>query len=158
MESVLQSISQTLHSTSASLVSPVVDVYLSSDNPDALYTLLRRTLTSLTHHCKDAEAFSSVTEPIIAQFCCTVSETPRDEVGVERVRRMLHLASVLCGARQGSRLTGTSMLFLSSHLSSLVRVPTVSVSFYIGIGHSHVPSINGIRAINIRRLCPYGRR
>jgi len=116
MESVFQSISQTLHSTSASLVSPVVDVYLSSDNPDALYTLLRRTLTSLTHHCKDVEGFSSVTEPIIAQFCCTVSETPRDEVGVERVRRMLHLASVLCGARQGSRLTGTSILFLLSHL------------------------------------------
>ena len=115
MELALQSISQTLHSTSASLVSPVVDVYLSSDNPDALYTLLRRTLTSLIHHCKDAEGFSSITELIIAQFCSTVSQTPRDEVGVEQVRRMLHLTSVLCGARQGSRLTGTCVLFSSRH-------------------------------------------
>jgi len=157
--SVLQPISQTLHSASTSLVSPVVDVYLSSDNPDTLYTLFRRTLTSLIHHCKDVEGFSGITtEPIVAQFCSTVSQTPRDKVGVERVRRMLNLTSVLCGARQGSHLTSTShrashttIYFFNSHATTAGRNtvytnPWVPSSSLKSVGHSQTGYLYGYQS------------
>ncbi|KAG6335501.1 hypothetical protein ID866_3590 [Astraeus odoratus] len=122
-----KSVSQTLHTTSVSLIAPLVDHYLSCDNPDALYHLLRRTLTSLAHHCKGPEQYSAVGDAIISRWCSMVSNASLDDESLERVRRMLQLISVLCGVRQGSRLTRASYasLALASTLQVIPICPAV---------------------------------
>ncbi|KAL4079019.1 armadillo-type protein [Scleroderma citrinum] len=117
-----KSIAQSLHTTSASLVAPLIDDYLASDSPDPLYTLLRRTLTSLTHHCNGPEGFSTVAEAITSRFGSTVTRSPQD---IERIRRMLLLVSVVCSVRRGSRLSGPQLSQLASTLESIPILPSI---------------------------------
>ena len=110
-----QSVSSTLHTTSPSIMGLVIDCYLTCETPDLLYTLLRRTLTSIIHHCKSAEQFSGIAEILIARFLTAVSQSPSNDTEVERLRRILQLISVVCSVRQGSRLSCESLCaFLTS--------------------------------------------
>ena len=97
------------------MMEPVIDCYLTCENPDLLYTLLRRTLTSIIHHCKGAEQFSAVAEILAARVSTTVTQPPSNDAEVERLRRILQLISVVCSVRQGSRLSrGFLRFFLTS--------------------------------------------
>lgn len=70
---VCKSVSQTLHTTSPSIIAPIFDHYLSSATPpstssnpeDLLYNLLRRTLTALIHHCAGPEQFSPIADVLV---------------------------------------------------------------------------------------------
>ncbi|KAG9319004.1 hypothetical protein JVU11DRAFT_1124 [Chiua virens] len=116
-----KSVSSTLHTTSPSIIRPLIDCYLTSPDPGPLYTLLRRTLTSIIHHCKDADQFSGIADPLITLFSTIVNQPPSNEVEIERLRRILELISVVCGVRQGSRL-------MSSHLSQLASaLPNIRI-------------------------------
>jgi U3 small nucleolar RNA-associated protein 20 len=100
-----QSVSQTVHTTAPSLVAPVIDCYLTCESPNMLHTLLRRTLTSIIHHCRGAEQFSSIADVVIARFSTATSQPPSSEAELEHLRRVLHLAAFVCSVRQGSRLS-----------------------------------------------------
>lgn len=83
----------------------VIDCSLSCEDWNAHYVLLRRTLTALMHHCKGPEQFSDVADVVIMRFCSSVDQTPQDDGGIQRLQRSLQIASIVCGVRQGSRLT-----------------------------------------------------
>lgn len=85
-------------------------------DPRPTHTLLRRTLTALIHHVKNAEQFSLVGD-ILVQRLTTV----RQEDDIERLRRMLEVLAVATSVRQGSRLTGMTLLYFL-HLLDLTRV------------------------------------
>ncbi|KAG9309435.1 hypothetical protein JVU11DRAFT_10689 [Chiua virens] len=114
-----KSVSSTLHTTSSSIIRPLIDCYLTSPDPGPLYTLLRRTLTSIIHHCKDAVQFSGVADPLITLFSTIVNQPPSNEVEIERLRRILELISVVCSVRQGSRLTPSHLSQLASALPNI---------------------------------------
>ncbi|KAH7883428.1 hypothetical protein F5I97DRAFT_243889, partial [Phlebopus sp. FC_14] len=97
-----KSVSQTVHTTSPSVIGPVIDHYLSCDSPDLLYGLVRRTLTSIIHHCKGPEQFACIADVVVARFTAVTSHPPSDDADFERLRRVLQLAAVVCGVRQGS--------------------------------------------------------
>lgn len=98
--SIVQSVSQTLHTATTSIIRPLAEYYVDADDEEATYTLVRRVLTALIHHCKDKEQFSSVADMLVAQF----DQLVKDHIDEERLRRMLEIASVVCSVRQGSRL------------------------------------------------------
>ncbi|KAF9222298.1 hypothetical protein BS17DRAFT_735750 [Gyrodon lividus] len=114
-----KSVSQTVHTTSPSLIAPVIDCYLTCERPDMLHTLLRRTLTSIIHHCRGAEQFSSIADVIIARFSTATSQSPFSDADLERLRRGLHLPAFVCGVRQGSRLSSSQVSQLASALPSI---------------------------------------
>ena len=102
MNVITQSVSQTLHTATASIFSPLLLSHLSCEEPNATYTLVRRVLTALIHHVKSAEHFATLGDLLIAQFTDVVSAT-YDE---ERFCRMLEIMAVPCAVRHGSRLSG----------------------------------------------------
>ncbi|KZT64878.1 hypothetical protein DAEQUDRAFT_769307 [Daedalea quercina L-15889] len=113
--SACKSVSQTLHTATASIIQPLVGYYVGAEDEEAAYTLVRRVLTALIHHCKDKEQFSGIADVLVAKFEECVKE-PADE---ERLRRMLEVASVVCSVRQGSRLSSKQLSTLLSHFPSL---------------------------------------
>ena len=107
---LIQSVSQTLHTCTPSVISPLLTYYLSTEDPETTYTLIRRTLTALIHHVKNADQFSLLGDVLIQRFKATTTENSKDD---EHLRRMLEVVAVPCAVRQGSRLTGMfSMLRL----------------------------------------------
>ncbi|KAI0705265.1 armadillo-type protein [Cerioporus squamosus] len=95
-----KSVSQTLHTVTASLVTPLLEYYLSCDDSEDAFTLVRRVLTALIHHCKGAEQFSPVSDAVVKKYTENVKGS--DE---ERIRRILEVVSVVCSVRQGSRMS-----------------------------------------------------
>ncbi|KAG6382181.1 armadillo-type protein [Boletus reticuloceps] len=67
-----KSVSSTLHTTSSSIMGPAIDCYLTCEKSDLLYTVLRRTLTSIIHHCKGADQFSGIAEILVDRFLISV--------------------------------------------------------------------------------------
>ncbi|KIJ13504.1 hypothetical protein PAXINDRAFT_100613 [Paxillus involutus ATCC 200175] len=114
-----KSVSQTVHTTAPSLVAPVIDCYLTCESPNMLHTLLRRTLTSIIHHCRGAEQFSSIADVVIARFSTATSQPPSSEAELEHLRRVLHLAAFVCSVRQGSRLSSSQLSQLASALLTI---------------------------------------
>lgn len=106
----------------------MVDCYLTCENPDSLYTLLRRTLTSIIHHCKGAEQFSGIGDILITRFLTAVSQSPSNDAETERLRRILQLVSVVCSVRQGSRLSREFIppFIASSCDNSVYKAPQLS--------------------------------
>ncbi|KAG8220545.1 armadillo-type protein [Butyriboletus roseoflavus] len=133
-----KSVSSTLHTTSPSMIGPLIDCYLGCENPDLLYTLLRRALTSLIHHCKGAEQFSGIAEILTTRFLTAVGQLPSNDAEVERLRRILQLISVVCSLRRLSSTfqsqslqqgtcplaTGAGRLFIAEAL----KVPRFGIS------------------------------
>ena len=136
---------------------PVIDCYVDCENPDLLYTLLRRTLTSIIHHCKTAEQFSPIADILVARFSTAISQSPSNDTQVERLRRMSQLISVVCSVRQGSRLTReflhpflTSPCYYHFVCNSISTVPTGVCSAL----HSHFP-FNRDRSPQLFDRSPY---
>ena len=97
-----QSVSQTLHTTTTSIFAPLLRYHLSCGDPEDSFTVLRRLLTALAHHCKTAEQFSPLSGHLTEQLACTPKEDS------EQLRRLLEVIVVPCSVRQGSRMSGTS--------------------------------------------------
>lgn len=100
-----QSVSQTLHTATSSILSPLVNTYLQQeDEQEVFITLLRRVITSMIHHVKDAERFS-ILSALLTQ---TVSQPENMQSSNEgRACRSLQLITIPCSVRRGSRMTGT---------------------------------------------------
>jgi hypothetical protein len=65
----LRSVFQTLHTSAAPLIASLIDCHLTSDIANLSYTLLRRVLTALIHHCNSSEQFSVVASLVVDRFC-----------------------------------------------------------------------------------------
>jgi U3 small nucleolar RNA-associated protein 20 len=104
----LQSVSQTLHTCAGSLIASLTDCYLTSDTADLSYTLLRRVLTALIHHCNGSEQFYVVASLVVDRFC-TLSQA--EDVNYQQLQRAMQIMSVVCSVHQGSRLSCMSSLF-----------------------------------------------
>ena len=108
-----QSVSQTLHTCTSSLLKPLLTYHLtSSTRPELMHTLIRRSLTAFIHHVKSADQFSSVAIILIDQLDSTLrnyaegSGTDQSNVLLNvQLCRMLEVVVVPCSVRQGSRLT-----------------------------------------------------
>ncbi|KAG1774596.1 hypothetical protein EV702DRAFT_1123142 [Suillus placidus] len=111
-----KSVSQTLHTSAGSLMASLIDCHLTSDRPELSYTLLRRVLTALIHHCNGPEHFSVVASLIVDHFC-TVSQA--DGANYQHLQRAMQITSVICAVRQGSRLSSNHLTQLASRLASL---------------------------------------
>jgi U3 small nucleolar RNA-associated protein 20 len=87
----------------------LIDCHLTSDRPEMSYTLLRRVLTALIHHCNGPEQFSIVGSLIVDRFYA-VSQA--DDANHQHLQRAMQITSVVCAVRQGSRLSCMSLLFI----------------------------------------------
>lgn len=108
-----KSISQTMHTSTPSVLGPLLTYHLSCDNPEPTFMVIRRVLTALIHHIKDAEQFALLADVLVQQFTPISKTTMRDDP--ERLRRMLEVVSVTTSVRQGSCFT---------HMSSIPRCLT----------------------------------
>ncbi|KDR69878.1 hypothetical protein GALMADRAFT_255731 [Galerina marginata CBS 339.88] len=116
-----KSVSQTLHTCAPSIFLPLLSYHLSTaPDPKPTYTLLRRALTALIHHVKNADQFALIGEIFVARLTSLVKEVDiNSEEGVESLKRMVDVMAVICGVRQGSRLTDPQKLSLFSDLNHL---------------------------------------
>ncbi|TFK50804.1 hypothetical protein OE88DRAFT_1680621 [Heliocybe sulcata] len=119
--SACKSVSQTLHTAATSIVVSLFKHHLACKEPGATYTLLRRLLTALIHHCKGPEQFTVVSDLLLGQFT-TLVET--EDSKPETLRRVLEIVAVVCSVRQGSRLT---QKHISAILSQLSTMPVMEI-------------------------------
>ncbi|KAI0364815.1 hypothetical protein BV20DRAFT_955505 [Pilatotrama ljubarskyi] len=118
-----KSVSQTLHTATASLIGPLVRFHLSSDAPEDSFTLVRRVLTALIHHCKGPEQFAPVSEVIVSLYHEVIKDTD-----VEKTGRVLDVVSVVCSVRQGSRMTHKQLSALLAEYTTLPLTDTLHAS------------------------------
>ncbi|KAJ7127008.1 hypothetical protein C8R44DRAFT_111309 [Mycena epipterygia] len=121
-----KSVSQTLHTCTPSIISPLLNYHLSAppsssaDPTPRTYTLLRRLLTALIHHVRNAENFASVGDVLVDRFISLAQGTTED--GLETLRRMMDLISIPAAVRNGSRLTqkhATALLTIFPHVFTI---------------------------------------
>ncbi|KAG6897519.1 hypothetical protein C0992_000745 [Termitomyces sp. T32_za158] len=123
--SACKSVSQTLHTATPSIFSPLLEAHLASECPETTYILIRRTLTALIHHVKNSSAFAPLADILIQRFTATIANltaspfTPSDDT-IECVRKMLEIMSIPSAVRQGSRLAQNHVSLL---LSDLGKIP-----------------------------------
>lgn len=110
----LQSVSQTLHTSTPSIILPLISYNLKTDSPEPTFNIIRRMLTALIHHVKNADGFSSLGNLIVQQVKTTIKTG--DE---EQIRRVLDIATIPCSVRQGSRLTEAQKASLFAELENL---------------------------------------
>ena len=108
-----QSVSQTLHTITPTIFAPLLRHYLTCDDPETSFTVIRRLLTALAHHCKSAEQFSPLSDLITEQL----SSAPKENL--EPLRRLLEVIAVPCSVRQGSRMSAKHLTTLLSQFESL---------------------------------------
>ncbi|KIP04980.1 hypothetical protein PHLGIDRAFT_25296 [Phlebiopsis gigantea 11061_1 CR5-6] len=111
--SACKSVSQTLHTTTSSIFAPLLRYYLSCEDSEDVFTVLRRLLTALSHHCKSADQFSPISDFLTEEF----TSSPKEDS--ETLRRLLEVVTVPCSVRQGSRMSAKHLATLLSHFQSL---------------------------------------
>ncbi|KAF6761034.1 hypothetical protein DFP72DRAFT_1002832 [Ephemerocybe angulata] len=114
-----KSVSQTLHTATSSIFSPLLAYHLKTDNPEPTFNLIRRTLTALIHHVKNAEQFSSLGNLVVQQVKASIKTGEE-----EQTRRAVLVATIPCSVRQGSRLTDTQKMSLFTDLEALEIKPS----------------------------------
>ncbi|OCH91059.1 hypothetical protein OBBRIDRAFT_887230 [Obba rivulosa] len=97
-----KSVSQTLHTATPSIFKPLLQYHLACADPAASFTLVRRLLTALIHHCKSSEQFTPLADVLLVFFTQVLQASEPDR---EHLRRILEVVSIACSVRQGSRLT-----------------------------------------------------
>ncbi|KAJ3508085.1 hypothetical protein NLJ89_g5945 [Agrocybe chaxingu] len=110
---------KTLHTCAPSVFSPLLSYHVAAPDPKPTYTLLRRALTALIHHVKNAEQFVSVADLIVQKLSTCV------KTDIEQLRRTVEVASIICSVRQGSRLTDAQKAALFGDLNSLPILPVL---------------------------------
>jgi len=98
-------VSQTLHTATPSVVAPLLQAHLKSEEPALTYTCLRRFLTALIHHCKGPEDFLPVSELLTERFINS-ARSVKSDVDADGLNRFIEIISVVASVRQGSRITG----------------------------------------------------
>ncbi|KAJ6576400.1 hypothetical protein DFH09DRAFT_1451514, partial [Mycena vulgaris] len=131
-----KSVSQTLHTCTPSIIFPLLNYHLSAptsssaDPTPRTYTLLRRLLTALIHHVRNAENFASVGDVLVERFLLLAKgTTPEDDL--ETFRRMMDLISIPAAVRNGSRLTQKHATALLAAFPSVFTVSIASPSAHL---------------------------
>ncbi|KAJ7158771.1 armadillo-type protein [Mycena filopes] len=130
-----KSVSQTLHTSAASIVLPLINYHLASPRPSSgdptpsTYALLRRLLTALIHHVRNAEHFSAVGDVLVSKFILLAQETSPEDL--ETFRRMMDLISIPAAVRNGSRLTQKHATALLAAFPSVLNTSLPSQSLHI---------------------------
>lgn len=106
-DAVVKSISQTLHTSTVSIFTPLLAYHISTEHPEATYTVLRRSLTALVHHVKNAEQFQVLGDLLVRELTKAVNEPASS---TEKLRRTLEIISIPYSVRQGSRMSRTSQI------------------------------------------------
>ncbi|KAF9038274.1 hypothetical protein BDZ89DRAFT_1061276 [Hymenopellis radicata] len=121
--SACKSVSQTLHTTTPTIITPLVEYYIScpQDVQEPTYHLIRRVLTALIHHVKNAAGFAPV-----GDFLCQKALTHNLDGDEEALRRLLEVLSVACSVRHGSRMSDKHLAAL---LPTLDRISITPCSF-----------------------------
>ncbi|KAJ7773254.1 hypothetical protein B0H16DRAFT_1304430, partial [Mycena metata] len=133
-----KSVSQTLHTCTPSIVLPLLNYHLASPAPlsseptPRTYTLLRRLLTALIHHVRNAEHFAAVGDVLVDRFILLTQETSPDDL--ETFRRMMDLISIPAAVRNGSRLTQKHATALLAAFPSVLKLSLPSPSPHIRAG------------------------
>ncbi|KAI9441558.1 armadillo-type protein [Lactarius indigo] len=114
-----KSVSQTLHTTTPSIIAPLIKVHLRSQQRALTHNCIRRLFTALIHHCKSAEQFFPVSELLTEQFTSAARsvEFERDADGLDRI---IEIIAVVTSVRQGSRVTADQLSTIARTLSPLV--------------------------------------
>jgi U3 small nucleolar RNA-associated protein 20 len=102
---ILQGISQSLHSSSPVLFAALIELYIdesSLERSDALFTLIRRTVTALLHHVSGPQPFQGIAA-VLVQRLEKALEAGSDDNVVEKLSKIL---CVCWTVRKGSRMTG----------------------------------------------------
>ncbi|KAJ6494813.1 hypothetical protein C8R47DRAFT_384388 [Mycena vitilis] len=130
-----KSVSQTLHTSTPSIILPLVNYHLitppstSADPTPRTYTLLRRVLTALIHHVRNAASFASVGDILVSKFIpLTQGTTPFSEEDLEVFRRMMDLISIPAAVRNGSRLTQKHAMALIAAFPTMLSIAIRSPS------------------------------
>ncbi|KAG8958312.1 U3 snoRNP protein [Tulasnella sp. 419] len=96
--------SHSIHPSTPLLFQPLIDIYLSSDDADRIFILLRRFLTSMIHHTSDAQGFSPLSNAIIERYKAEIQTTSSDS-SFQRVLELLwRVLATVCSVRKGSRM------------------------------------------------------
>ncbi|KAI6117784.1 armadillo-type protein [Pisolithus thermaeus] len=169
-----KSVSHTLHTASPSILGPVIEHYLSaspsesSSDEESLYILLRRTLTALIHHCDGPGQFSSIADVVVKHLEESLSQSHMNEseaeervpggsqgqsgqpehqdlAHCERVRKALRLSAIVCGVRQGSRL---SVPLISHLLAILSHFPIPTTTLARAYAHAH-PNQKALESVSL---------
>lgn len=102
-----QSVSQTLHTCTPSIVLPLLNYHLfTSSSAPRTHTLLQRLFTALIHHVQNADNFSPVGDILLDAFIVRAQGTISSENDLETLQRMVDVISIPASVRNGSRLTG----------------------------------------------------
>ncbi|KAJ7475832.1 armadillo-type protein [Mycena latifolia] len=131
-----KSVSQTLHTCTPSIVFPLLNYHLSAapsssaDPTPRTYTLLRRLLTALIHHVRNAENFASVGDVLVDRFILLTQGTTSED-DLETLRRMMDLISIPAAVRTGSRLTQKHATSLLAAFPSVLAVSLASPSAHL---------------------------
>jgi len=112
-------VSQTLHTTTPSIIAPLLKVHLRSEQRALTHNCIRRLLTALIHHCKSAEQFLPVSELLTENFTSAAQsiELERDAGSLDRI---IEIIAVVTSVRQGSRVTGA---YLSTRMRTALIIP-----------------------------------
>ncbi len=148
--------SQTLHTATPSIVVPLLQIHLRSQEPTLTYTCLRRLLTALIHHCRGAEQFLPVSE-LLTEKISSLARSLESDKDTDCLNRLIEIISVVSSVRQGSRMTG-ALLIICLYITSDISI-SQSVVFH------HCDAFIPYPVVLIRetfapclRLGPHGRR
>lgn len=101
-----KSVSQTLHTATFSILAPLIDAHIFTYTSDIIHNLIRRVLTALIHHVKNAEQYRTIVDLLISKFTALVNSSDLSSVGsLEHVRLVMEIVTIPCAVRGGSRLT-----------------------------------------------------
>ena len=95
--SATQSVSNTLHTTTLSFVTALLDRHLVAESNERTFKLLRRVLSSAMHH-STIESFAPIAEALVLR----VEETKAAE-NEEKLARVLEVLSLVCAFRKGNK-------------------------------------------------------
>ena len=109
--------SQTLHTTTRSIIEPLLKVHIRSQQHALTHTCIRRLLTALIHHCRSAEQFLPVSE-LLTEKITSVAGSIEFERDANGLNRIIEIIAIVTSVRQGSRVTGV-------HLSTRMRTSLI---------------------------------
>ncbi|KAF7316852.1 DRIM domain-containing protein [Mycena chlorophos] len=114
-----KSVSQTLHTCTLAVVAPLVEFHLSSSpSPSRTYTLLKRLITALIHHVRNADNFSVVGTLLVDKLVARAAGEPDSD----SLRVLVDLVVIPTSVRNGSRLTRAHSNAIIAAFPSLFNV------------------------------------
>ena len=130
----MKSVSQTLHTVTPTVIRPLLRYYFSTAaNSEALedaFTVIRRTMTALIHHCKTADQYTPITDILLEQLSLVTSlKITEAETDMDHTGRVLNVLTVLCSVRSGSRISAKNLSTILTHLQSIPITDELHVAY-----------------------------